>query len=53
MHDQFPPEFVAQRKRLIPIMKKARADHKEAYIKYNKLFVDGSIYTTGPYGTVA
>ena len=52
MHDQFPPEIVAQRKKLIPIMKKAREAKKEAYIKYNKLIVEGKVYTDGPFGTV-
>lgn len=53
MHDQYPSDVVAQRKRLIPIMKKARDDKKEAYIKYNKLIIDGKIYTDGKYGSVA
>ena len=53
MHDQFPPEVVAQRKKLIPIMKKAREDGKDAYIKYNKLIVNGTVYMNGPYGKIA
>lgn len=53
MHDQFPQEIVNQRKKLIPIMKKARADKKDAYIKYNKLIVDGEVYTDGKYGNIA
>jgi hypothetical protein len=52
MHDQYPPEVVSQRKLLVPIMKRAREAKKEAYIKYNKLIVDGKVYTDGPYGTV-
>jgi hypothetical protein len=30
-----------------------RDDKKEAYIKYNKLIIDGKIYTDGKYGSVA
>lgn len=52
MHDQYPPEIVALRKQLVPIMKKARADKKNAYIRYNRLIVEGSVYTDGPYGRV-
>lgn len=39
--EQFPPEIVAQRRELVPLMKRARADGKRAYINYNKLYVDG------------
>ena len=52
MHDQYPPEVIVQRKKLIPIMLKARQDGKESYIKYNKLYVSGSVYTKGQYGNV-
>jgi len=52
MHDQYPPEVVSLRRKLVPIMKKARDDGKDAYIKYNKLIVDGKEYTSGKYGTV-
>ena len=50
MHDQYPPEIVALRRKLVPIMKKAKDDNKTAYIKYNKLYVDGEVYVSGPYG---
>ena len=52
IHDQYPPEIVEQRKNLLPILKKAKTDKKDAYIKYNKLFVGGNLYTDGPYGKV-
>ena len=52
IHDQYPPEVVAYRKKLIPFMKRAKDDGKEAYIKYNKLIVEGQIYTDGAYGKV-
>ena len=52
MHDQYPTEILEQRKRLLPILKKAKSDNKDAYIKYNKLIIDGKIYTEGPYGKV-
>jgi hypothetical protein len=52
MHDQYPAEVGAQRRKLIPIMLKARKDRQDAYIKYNKLIVNGKIYTDGKYGKV-
>ena len=45
MHDQYPPDVVA-------ILKRAKDDGKEAYIKYNKLIVDGGVYTDRDYGKV-
>ena len=52
MHDQYPPEIVAYRKKLIPFMKLAKDDGKEAYIKYNRLIVDGEVYRDGAYGKI-
>ena len=52
MHDQYPTEILEQRKKLLPILKKAKSDNKDAYIKYNKLIIDGKIYTEGSYGKV-
>ena len=52
MHDQYPANVVAYRKKLVPILKKAKDDGKDAYIKYNKLIVDGEVYTDGAYGKV-
>ncbi|MEW8547528.1 MAG: hypothetical protein AB2693_28815, partial [Candidatus Thiodiazotropha sp.] len=52
MHDQYPPEVVAYRKKLVPFLKLAKDDGKDAYIKYNKLIVNGRVYTDGPYGKV-
>jgi hypothetical protein len=33
-------------------MLKAMKDQQDAYIKYNKLIVNGKIYTDGKYGKV-
>ncbi|WAR16438.1 hypothetical protein MAR_031032 [Mya arenaria] len=52
MHDQYPPEIVSQRRKLIPVMVAARKDGKDSYIKYNKLYVDGKAYSNGKYGKV-
>ena len=52
MHDQYPANVVAYRKKLVPILKRAKDDGKEAFIKYNKLIVNGEVYTDGEYGKV-
>ena len=52
MHDQYPPEIVEQRRKLVPILIKANKDNKTAYIRYNKLIIDGREYTDGVYGKV-
>ena len=52
MHDQYPPEIVTQRRNLVPILVKAKKDNKLAYIRYNKLIIDGREYTNGVYGKV-
>jgi hypothetical protein len=41
LHEQFPPEVVNKRRRLIPLLKKAKDEHKEAWISYDTLFIDG------------
>lgn len=41
MHEQFPPEVVAKRKRLIPKLREARAKNHNAWISYDTLFIDG------------
>ncbi len=41
---QFPPEVMYTRKRLIPIMLEARGQGKEAYISGDKLFINGNLY---------
>jgi hypothetical protein len=48
VHEQFPPEIVDQRKKLYPIMKKARDEKKNAYISYNKLYIEGKLYHPEP-----
>ena len=52
MHDQYPADVVAHRKELVPILKRAKADGKQAYIKYNKLLVAGEVYSDGACGKV-
>jgi len=41
MHEQFPPEVVAKRKKLIPHLIKAKEADKNAWISYDKLYIDG------------
>ena len=37
-------EIVNERKRLYPVMKKARDDGKEAYLVMDRLYIDGTLY---------
>ncbi|KAH3749591.1 hypothetical protein DPMN_184092 [Dreissena polymorpha] len=39
--EQFPPEVVAARRRLVPNMKDARGQGKRSWIAYDTLYVDG------------
>lgn len=41
---QFPKEVQEKRRTLVPIMKKAKADGKEAYIVVDKLFINGKLH---------
>ena len=41
VHEQFPPEIVAKRKRLMPKLKEAKRDGKRAWISYDTLYIDG------------
>jgi hypothetical protein len=41
MHEQFPPEVEAKRKRLILKFREARAKNHNAWISYDTLFIDG------------
>lgn len=41
MYEQFPPEVIAKRKKLIPKMKKKREEGKQAWIAYDTLYVNG------------
>lgn len=43
--EDFPEEVLARRKELLPIMKKLREESNHAYIKYDKLIVNGKLYT--------
>ncbi|KAH3702922.1 hypothetical protein DPMN_077950 [Dreissena polymorpha] len=39
--EQFPPEVVSKRRKLLPKMKEARAKGKRSWIAYDTLNVDG------------
>ncbi|XP_052762354.1 uncharacterized protein LOC128204998 [Mya arenaria] len=41
MFEQFPPEVLDKRRRLVPKMKEARKDGHRSWIVYNTLYVDG------------
>lgn len=41
IHEQFPPEIVAQRRKLMPRLKAAKSNGKSAWISYTTLYVDG------------
>ena len=41
IHEQFPPEIVTKRKRLIPKLRQAKKDGKSAWISYDTLNIDG------------
>ena len=41
--EQFPQEIAQQRKKLIPLYKKAKQEGKRATIKYDKLIVEGRV----------
>ena len=41
MHEQFPPEIIGKRKRLVPKMKAAEQQGRSAWIAYDTLYIDG------------
>ena len=41
--EQFPQEIAQQRKKLIPLYKKAKQEGKRATLKYDKLIVEGRV----------
>ncbi|XP_052222380.1 uncharacterized protein LOC127838566 [Dreissena polymorpha] len=41
IHEQFPPEVLEKRRKLVPHMKDARKEGKRAWIAYDTLYVDG------------
>ena len=41
---QFPKEIMDKRRKLVPIMKDARAKGKDAYIAVDKLYINGVLY---------
>ena len=40
VHEQFPPEIVAKRQKLYPLLKKAKQEQKQAWISYDTLYVE-------------
>lgn len=42
--EQYPREVMETRKKLIPVMKKAREEGKEAFINVDKLYIDKRLY---------
>ncbi|XP_060589483.1 uncharacterized protein LOC132744721 [Ruditapes philippinarum] len=42
--EQFPREIMETRRKLVPIMKKAHDEGKEAYIKVDKLYINKQLY---------
>lgn len=43
INEQFPKEVVEKRKKLLPRMKAAKNDGKQAWIAYDKLYIDGVV----------
>ena len=41
VNEHFPPEIVAKRRRLLPHLKQAKAEKKNAWIAYDTLYIDG------------
>ena len=41
---QFPKEIMEKRKKLVPIMKQARENGKDAYITVDKLYINNELY---------
>ncbi|XP_045205948.2 uncharacterized protein LOC123558136 [Mercenaria mercenaria] len=44
IEEQFPPEVVEVRRKLIPVIRKARSEGKEAYLSVDKLYIDKRLY---------
>lgn len=42
--DQFPKEIQQRRRKLVPILKKAQSEGKQAVLVYDKLFINGVKY---------
>lgn len=43
--EDFPPEVLETRKNLLPLINQLRSENKHAYIKYDKLMVNGKVYS--------
>ena len=46
--EQFPEEIIEIRKKLYPELKKARDEGKKAKLAYNKLIIEGQVFTSNP-----
>ncbi|XP_062595662.1 uncharacterized protein LOC134257022 [Saccostrea cucullata] len=44
VNEQFPPEIEEKRKKLYPVMKQAKLDHKRTKLVCDKLFINGKEY---------
>ena len=45
VNEHYPPEIEAKRKKLYPVMRKARQDHKKVKLVRDSLYIDGKLYT--------
>lgn len=47
LHEQFPPEVAAKRRQLVPKLRQAKQEGKNAWIAYDTLYIDGKVVKTG------
>lgn len=45
--DQYPKEIADKRKELFPVLRRAKAQGKQAYIRLDKLYINGQQYEGG------
>lgn len=50
---QFPKEVMDKRRELVPLMKQARREGKDAYIVVDKLYINKVLYKQGTIGSAA
>ncbi|XP_045174508.2 uncharacterized protein LOC123535821 [Mercenaria mercenaria] len=50
--DQYPKVIQDRRKKLIPELIKARDENKEAVLRYDKLYINGSLFRETPLGDI-
>ncbi|XP_062619728.1 uncharacterized protein LOC134281270 [Saccostrea cucullata] len=48
VNEQYPPEIEEKRKKLYPVLRQARKDHKKVKLVRDTLYVDGKVYTPPP-----